>query len=225
MTRRAPDPSVYRLSTSIPHLQTHLAALDALLGTVPPFKVVPAAAFATLPAVAVAYWCKLRGLWQITTQELVDFVKQQIAGRSALEIGAGRSSLGRALGIRQTDSHMVGQHKHVKQLYARIGENTQPLPAWVESLSAEKAVAKYKPQVVVGSWISQLGDESVAISSPYGVNETALIAQVTCYIMIGNAHTHGSKLALALPHQALTESWLISRSIQPQENVIYVWGH
>ena len=51
-------------------------------------------------------WCVKNAIYQILTTELVDWLKKYIGEKKAIEIGAGKSGIGRALGIPATDSAM-----------------------------------------------------------------------------------------------------------------------
>src|ERR1700730_3374933 len=55
-------------------------------------------------------WCVLRARYQLVTRELVQWLSDRIAGRPALEIGAGMGDLGWHLGIPQTDLGLQGDH-------------------------------------------------------------------------------------------------------------------
>src|SRR3989304_2203041 len=92
-------------------------------------------------------WCVKNGVYQMPTCELIAWLQQEINGRSAIEICAGRSCLGRYLGI-----HMVDNYMHclpeMNFMYSMLGQQpTQPLDD-VERLDANKAVLKYQPQAV-----------------------------------------------------------------------------
>ena len=187
----------------LPQLDAWIRYLDKTLGPAPPFRIVPLVLLAKVPRLVLAAWAKEKGLWQIATLELVDWCKHFINGRSAIEIGAGRGSLGIALGIPQTD--IVGSRM-------------------VEALSALPAVAKYKPDVVIGAWVVQKGDLTQESTAPSGVDEVTLIGQVKAYVMIGNAHVHSHSAVMAYPHEELTFPWLTSRSTYSEQDKIYVWG-
>jgi len=194
----------------------------------------PAAELAALPWPALVDWCYRNARYTLVTHELVAWLGEQIAGRTAIEIGAGQGDLGFALDIPMTDSGL--QTDHLMALLARASGSapTNPPPD-VERLDAAAAVAKYRPQVVIGSWITQLyrpGDDGPPGdagppkigSSIYGVDEIALIDSVETYIHIGNRLVHGDKRALAVPHSEHSFPWLWSRTQAPEWNRIWVWN-
>lgn len=215
------------LISSIPQLDQWISHLDALLGAKPPFRVVPAATLKRVPVQPLMYWCKTRGLWQITTEEQVDWVKQKLGKREAkdvLEICAGRDNLGQALGVTQTDAHLITKNVTYRQAFRQYGEAMESLPATVQDYEAQEAVERFSPKVVLGCWVMQKGTEEVPQSSPYGVDELAIIDAVDCYIHFGNKHSHSLKSALVRKHEEFQFDWLVSRTGYPQDNVIYVWG-
>lgn len=214
----------YPHPTSIPQLDGWLAYLDELLGSAPPFKIVSAAKFKTVPPAALAVWCKVRGLWTVATTELIDWLQPYVKGRVTIEIGAGRGSLGKGLAIPQTDACFITENAEYRALFESLEECTDPLPYWVEKMDAAEALEIHKPKVVIGSWISQLGDVSLRNSSPLGVDEEAMLRKIECYIHIGNARTHASKAILSVKHEEHRFDWLVGRSAAPRDNVIYVWG-
>jgi hypothetical protein len=59
-----------------------------------------------IPQSHLMAWCVKQGVYQIPTWELIEWLKGVIGGRSAIEICAGRSCLGRALNIPMTDSYL-----------------------------------------------------------------------------------------------------------------------
>ncbi len=80
---------------------------------------------------------------------------------------------------------------------------------------------KYKPDVVVGCWVTQLyqpGDEGPPKkigSSVYGIDEFDLLDHCQTYLFAGNRLVHGDKRILKREHE---EHEL------PAQNVVYVWN-
>lgn len=183
------------------------------------YRVPVAAELARFSPNVMAVWCKTQGLYTVATQELIDWLRREIGGRKAIEIGAGHGVVGLALGIPQTDADVLGKHEHVRDYYRKLGERVTPLPDRVERIDAIAAVEKYKPEVVVGCWITQLGMQS----SPYGVDEERLLGMVGSYIMVGNRASHAAKKIMAKRHNEHLASWLVSRSMCPTDNYICVW--
>ncbi len=186
-------------------------------------KLLPASEWQSLDRTALRVWCHFRAMYAIPTLELVDWLKAQIGDRTAIEIGAGNNDLGFYLGIKQTDSYMQTHPVH-GQFYQMTGQTpTRPGPD-VEKLNAAQAIAAYRPQVVIGAWITQLWQPGDEQGSEVGVDEGALIDQVGTYIHIGHAAIHGGKRVLSRPHQEFRPDWLVSRMVyQPEGHFIATW--
>lgn len=135
--------------------------------------------------------------------------------------------LGSLLGIPMTDSYSQTTPE-MRMYYASLGQPIISPPPSVEKLDALEAVKKYKPEVVVAAWVTQLfqdGDTEEKIgSSVYGVDELRILDCCQTYIFIGNAQVHKDKRILKKPHETHKAYYLLSRSLHAQENVIWVWS-
>ena len=183
-------------------------------------------------------WCVLRARYQLVTRELVQWLSDRIAGRPALEIGAGMGDLGWHLGIPQTDLGLQGDHFEASgfcdhPLY-RDQAPTEP-PADVERLEADEALAKHSPSVVVGAWITQRRHDkrrparevldAPALAStlvPYGVEEVRIV-QIADYIHVGNSGVHQGKRIYSVKHRTYRPEGLVSRGIDQSKNEIRMW--
>ena len=207
-------------------VKTLLDRLDEKLLDGDRIKLLPASSFAQIESQSLSIWCNQRARYGIPTTELIDWLKLQIGDRHAIEIGSGNGDLAYHLGIKGTDNYCQ-QSSAVKALYDLSGLAVTDPGVDIEKIGAINAVRKYKPQVVIASWVTQKykdGDKGNDQSSVYGVDEVELIGLVQAYIHIGNLGSHNLKRALDLPHKVYRFPWLVSRSIQPQDNVIYVWN-
>jgi hypothetical protein len=195
-------------------------------------KLRPAATYADTPTLDLFTWCAQHARYGIPTTELVEFLRELIGDRRALEIGAGQGDLGGHLGIPMTDSAKQSEDQQIARYYRAIGQFPTDPPADVDRLEAIRAIETYSPSVVIGSWITQLyqpGDETTKTraaigSSIYGVDERDVIERVQTYIHIGNRKTHGDKRLLARPHRVVRAPWIVSRSLSPEDNEIYIWN-
>lgn len=184
----------------------------------------------SIPKDTLRMWCHLEARYGIVTSELIEWLNSYINGRKAIEIGSGSGDLAHHLGIKGTDNKMQDDPSFringlsVKDLYLSTGQPIIKYPSWVEKLAAGEAVEKYKPEVVVGMWVTHWIDPSKPPppggGNCFGVVEEDIIKRAT-YIMIGNRYIHQYKPALKLPHQELELPFLRSR--RPDENVIYIW--
>lgn len=187
-------------------------------------RVLPAATYLAVPYVERRVWCHFRGIYGLPTTELVDWLRTYIRGRSALEIGAAHGVFGAALGIPATDSFIqVGEGL---DYYQATGQPVVPYASRVEQIEAVKAVQKYRPAVVFGSWVTQRGDEGQACM--YGVDERKILARshVRAYVVLGVKSTHKSKSI----RQEVPKGWryrevaspaFLSRVAKP--SYLFVW--
>ncbi len=168
-------------------------------------------------------WCHKTARYNIPTKELVSWLKEKIAGRSAIEIGSGNGDLGYHLGIPETDN-CCQQFPGVKTYYQTLRQiPTDPEQNGVEKIDAIEAIKKYKPEIVIGAWITHKyagGSQG----NVYGPKEEDIIEKVKAYIHVGNEIVHGQKTILVLPHEVFKPSWLVSRASQPGKNFIQVWN-
>jgi hypothetical protein len=196
--------------------------LDRATGHV---RLMPAAEVLSYGLEAVQAWMVLRARYQLVTKELVEWLGAAIAGRSALEIGAGMGDLGHHLGIPMTDSGIQTRlpAEYAGQIEAMGAAPTVPPPD-VELLDGEAAVAKHRPEVVVASWVTQKHHPGDAYGFEFGVEEIRIVRAVRAYLFVGNRAVHGGKRIARLKHRTLTFPWLVSRASEPSKNVLYVWG-
>ncbi len=175
----------------------------------------------------VQTWCHRRTRYNLPTIELVELVKERIAGRSAIEVGAGMGDFGRHLGIPMTDSYMQTTPE-IQALMRSMGQPALSPPPEVEQLDALQAIQKHKPQVVVAAWVTQLfqqGDQEAKIgSSIRGVDEGWLLDHCDTYIFVGNEEVHGDKRIMRHPHITLKPWHLLSRGFDQTKNAVWIWG-
>lgn len=161
----------------------------------------------------------------LPTVELVDWLKDLIGDRKAIEIGSGTGDLARFLGIPATDNYCQ-EWPEVKAYYALTGQPPVNYGKDVERLDALEAVEKYKPDVVLGSWVTQWIDPNLPYpdngGSMHGVKESELLKKVLTYIVVGAEGIHGRKNILSQPHKVFNVE-RIARS-RRTDNRVWVWG-
>lgn len=188
---------------------------------------VPYAELKDIPHDHLSIFALNNALCQIITQELVDFIKGEIGSRSAIEIGSGSNCLYRGVGITGTDSYLQ-QTEEMKGYYSVLKHEVTKPATDEERMDALTAVENYKPQVVVGSFITQFGTEEQVQNgipaSPFGVDELELLLRVDKYIHIGNYNTHARKFIFAKHHKSKWYPWLINRASDQSKNRIWIWG-
>lgn len=202
--------------------------LDNLLLNNGLLQVLPASTLQAIPQVHLSIWGNKRGVYCFPTVELIGWLKEQISDRSTIEICSGNGAIGRALGVKSTDSYVQTLPEMIAY-YALCGQQPIFPPEDVLKFEANEAVDYFKPAVVFGSYITQKylsGDEDAQpkiSSSVYGVDELSLLPKVETYIAIGNKTSHGDKRIRKFAHKSYQFPWLFTRSLKTDENEISVW--
>lgn len=187
-------------------------------------QVLPAAEFKKFDQELISIFCVKNAFYGLPTTELVEWLRQKIGTRSAIEIGAGNGALGRALGIPMTDSFQQDEPE-IKAYYQSIRQPTIRYGKDVERFTYRQAIEKFKPEVVIGCWVTQLWRDHSddGNGNINGIDEEWILDKVPCYIHIGHTGPHGRKRILQRPHQAFKFEWLFSRSMTAEDCIIYVW--
>lgn len=205
----------------IPNFDT--APLDVLLmdglGLLRPIE---AWKIQSIPKEELLSWMHKRAVYQIPTVELIDWLHEQTKSTPTIEICAGNGAIARALGITATDSYV--QVNEAKSLLLSMGQCPTEPPADVLRYEANKAIEAFRPDTVIGSFVTQKWCDATQQGSIWGVDEEKLLSKVGRYIMIGNEAVHGHKRILKYPHKKLHFPWLVSRGFDQSKNCIYVWG-
>lgn len=168
------------------------------------------------------YFMYVHGIYVLPTTELIEWLKLNIIG-TAIEIGAGNGSIARTLGIPITDSRMQ-ESPEIKFIYQMGGQPPIVYHDDIEKLDAIEAVKKYEPDTVIGAFITHKFDPKIGNGNALGVDEIKMMQKIKRrYINIGNKHTHKDKPLLKIPHTEYQFDWLITRSIDQYQNVIFVF--
>lgn len=204
--------------------ETDISVVDKMLyrpdGTIKP---VPAAVLQEIPITTIQVWCVRRGVYQIPTEELLNWLTEHIRGKNAIEIGAGNGAIGRELGIPMTDSY-IQTTPAIKAYYELLKQTPITPPSDVQKFEANEAVDHFKPDLVIGAYITQLYTEGYKHGSAFGVDEVFLIDKVQKYIHIGNDASHGDKKIMQeLPYVLQRFPWLVSRGMDQNLNHICIW--
>lgn len=189
-------------------------------------KVVPYEQLKDVPQEHLSVFCVQHGFYCIPTQELIDFLSEEIGDlkEQTIEIGAGNGVLCRELGIKGTDSFMQ-LNPEIKAHYENLKQAIVPYGNHLERLDALEAVRKYRPKIVLAAWFTHKYNQKQHWrgGNMYGVDEKKILDKVTKYIHIGNETVHNKKPILELPHKVIQADWLLSRSVSRDKNVIYIW--
>ena len=169
-------------------------------------------------------FCHNHARYGLPTREIIEHIYHLIDGRSAIEIGSGHGDLGYHLKIPMTDSKLQDE-AWVAASYLLMGQPTIKYPKDVEKLAAISAVMKYKPKVVVGSWITTLGNPNKEKygCNPDGIDEELIfnLPFVETFILVGNIDVHGDKPILKRAHEAFASPLLLSRANNPDHDRIF----
>lgn len=184
-------------------------------------RVLPASFWSTTSAAERGVAGARHGIYSFPTTELVDWLREHLAGRSAIEIGAGHGALAAALGIPATDSCMQADPA-VAAYYRAFGQELVHYGPNVEKLDAHAAVSKYRPQVVIACWVTHKYDPArhEAEGNQFGVVEEAIVDACEEYIFVGNTHVHRMKPVWSRPHERFEPDWVYSRAINGSRDFI-----
>lgn len=205
-----------------------LDALDVLLLENGQMRCFEAGMLRAFPHAALRVWAQKRGRYQFPSAELVAWLRDRIAGRKCVEIGAGYGDIGRNVGgVTLTDSYFQtdGAMRFYYENIAR--QHAISPPPDVMRRDGVAAVMRYQPDVCLACWVTQAfqpGDEESKTGSCVGgVDEMELLRHVGEYVFVGNAEVHKDKRIFALPHEEYAFPWIVSRAQDQSLNRIWVW--
>jgi hypothetical protein len=187
-------------------------------------RIMPASFYAAATPAERA-WLGLRfGLYGLPTLELVDWLRVHLRGRSAIEIGAGNGRMAAALDIPATDLYLQEDHE-TKRVYDAIEQPTITYGPNVEKIEGQAAVRKYRPQVVIGVWVTHRYSQRRAGrgGNQYGPNTDWILDHCEEYVLIGNQRTHAKHPLWDEPYDIIFPPWLYSRTHTDSPNFIAWW--
>jgi hypothetical protein len=204
---------------------------ELLLGPVKELLSVPAKELGKFTQLQRQVFCSKYGIYQLLTDELVAFLRDEIDEQAAIEIGAGNGALGNYLpDLICTDSYVQQDDLAIRAHYATIGSVPVAYGAHVLKYDALRAVDLFQPKVVIGCWVTEKGTSGPTFM--HGIDELAMLDPkrgVTKYLMVGNKRIHGQKAMLKAKHlkpkHFVAPDWLFSRASHPEDNVIYRITH
>ena len=192
------------------------------------------------------------GLYTFPTLELCEWLYSQIDDNpeyephSAIEICAGTGWIGRQLGIPTTDIKNM-ENPEVQKIMLDSRSIPTIYADDVETLEASDAVSKYKPDIVIGSYVTsrQLVDKvdkrkakTVGIHMPnggiitqnlmdivrkeikVGADVKSICRKVYKVILVCNMRVHRNESYMSLPHKTLSFPWLITRGDASQARIL-----
>lgn len=198
------------------------------------------------------YVMQALGLYTFPTFELCEWLESQIDDNpeyephSAIEICGGTGWIGRQLRIPTTDVKNM-ENPEVQKIMLDSMSIPTIYANDVETLEASEAVNKYKPEIVIGSYVTsrQLVDKidrkkamTVGIKLPYGgvmkqnlmdlvrkevkvgVDVQSICRKVYKVILVCNMRVHKNESYMSLPHQTLSFPWLVTRGDVSQARIL-----
>ncbi len=194
-----------------------------ILGDDGRMQVLPAAFWAETTVEERALFGHKNGIYSFPTVELVERLKKIIDGRSAIEIGAGHGVLADALGIPGTDNRQQEMPQYAAA-YALAGQPRVKYGPNIVELHASKAVRHFKPEVVIGCWVTHKWSkhEPWREGNEIGVDEVDVMRQCKTYVLVGNEHTHRHSRIWAYNPAIEYPDWLYSRASNGKRDLIAV---
>lgn len=186
---------------------------------------VPAGVIKSIDPQKLRLFNHVTGMYGMITTELVDFLRDYIGDRTAIEIGAGLGTLGRALKIPRTDNKMQNWPE-IQISYQMTRQPTIVYPSDVEELDAIAAIEKYKPDVVIGSYITHKykAAQHHMGGNMYAPDEIAISKLASEYIMLGNMDVHSHNRLIKnkkINVRILQTNWIIGRNAEPKKDCLY----
>lgn len=177
-------------------------------------RILPAAFWAETTRDERGMFGTRHGYYSFPTVELVDYLRQLIGDSKAIEIGAGNGVLAEALGITATDNRMQEWPKY-RGLYNVLGQAPVPYGPNIVDCNASRAVRIYKPDIVIGCWVTHKYDRRRhwAGGNEVGVDEEEVLAGCRTYVIVGNDTVHNGKKIWDRPHERHDLPFLYSRAI------------
>jgi len=189
-------------------------------------KLMPASYYDGLDREQLRVWCHWHARYGLPTIELVDYLKGLIGHKTAIEIGSGCGDLCYHLGIQGTDN-WCQTFKDVQLFYILMRQPMIKYGSWVERIDALEAVQKYRPQVVVASWVTHWVDATKPVKNDvgnmYGVKEDEILKLVETYILIGNKNIHEYKPIMERDHLEIQAPFVKSRAQDASLDRIFIW--
>ena len=186
-------------------------------------RVLPAATWLSFSWDEVRLFMHEYPIYVLPTEELISDLRALISPyKRTIEIGAGTGNVGRALGVRMTDSRLQ-ERPEIKLYYAMAGQPTITYPSDVMKADALSAVRILKPDCVFGCYVTHYSEDGAG--SSWGVKFDKILPKVRRLILVGNPQTHGANPIMKCYHkEIINPGKIITRSGAGPDNTIYVWG-
>lgn len=187
-------------------------------------RVEPASEWRKYPWEQVRTFMHFYPIYVLPTKELIDYLGNLVRGFNAIEIGAGSGNIGRPLGIRMTDSYQQA-NKKMQMIYGALQQPVIHYPADVIKADAVTAFRRFKPNCVLGCYVTHKWVPGMATGNQWGVDFARLLSLVKRLILVGNLETHYENPIMQREHREISLDGLITRSDKPELNKIFIWNN
>ena len=204
-------------------VDTH-AVRQAVLDENGRIKELPAAEWLRFPWDELRMFMHEYPVYVLPTAELLDALEDLTEGLKTIEVGAGSGSIGRHLGIKMTDSYLQQDNAQVRMLYQLSGQPVIHYPPDVIKADALTAYRRFKPECILGCYVTHRWREGMQNGNMYGVDFERLLPLVKRLILVGNKHIHWENPIMAQRHREIDlHGTLITRSEDRTSDRIFVW--
>ena len=160
----------------------------------------------------------------VPTEELIDYLDEQIGDEKAIEICADNGYIGSNLDILMTDSYQQQDDKMTCLYYDLIKQPRIKYPPNVMKLEASRAVRQIKPHTVIGCYATHKWREDTQSGNIKGVDFEDVFSKVQRLVLVGNLQTHKDNPFMALPHEEVALPGLLTRAADQSLNRIFIWN-
>lgn len=187
-------------------------------------RILPASFWAATTVEERALFGHTHGIYAFPTVELVERLTKIIDGRPAIEIGAGNGVLAQALGIPATDNRQQEMPKY-KAIYEATRQPIVPYGPNIVDMHASKAVRHYKPDVVIGCWVTHKYDPQrhELGGNEIGIDLRDILANCKLFVHVGNERTHALSPIWQRRHEIEYPDWLYSRAHNGSREFLATW--
>lgn len=162
-------------------------------------------------------------MYVLPTIQLIRNLNILIGDSQVVEIGSGNGILGKALGIRCTDN-FCQDRPEVKSFYRESGQTPVKYGSHVEKRDAEWVAKKWRPDIIIGSWITHKYNPLTKTGNVYGPDEEVILDNCKQYIMLGNKGVHRDKPILKYRPDIIDNfPGYVTKSINPENNCVYIF--
>lgn len=201
------------------NMKPELEDLYQKIGYQTNFQIKPYSFYKNYSKKVIRTYMHFEAFYTLPTEELIDYLKSQIKGYSAIEISCGNGNIAKSLKIPATDSKLQ-EREDIKLNYMLMAQPLIKYPDFVEKYEAIDAVRHYNPEIVIGSFVTKRWDGDSG--NYWGVHEPDFLPLIKKYIHIGSLEIHSNKPLMKVKHKTIQPDWLIVRG---KQGFIGIWDN